>query len=303
MVGLLAAAIAQGEVGILQELAHTWELFKDSLLATLVLSTALAFLGVHVVLRRVVFVGLALSELAALGVAGAFFAERFPATAPDRALGFLREHVLMGALANFSGLAFLIPSERRLLSRETRIAVCFTAAGALALLLVAGSPHGMDELQILMTGDPLFVSHQNVQVMFATMIPATLVLLIFFRRFLLVAFDREMAQSLGVNVRAWDTAFYLLLGLAVAMSIHLAGMLFAVGYLVLPGAGALSVARRPWTIFAFAAGIGLLSSAAGFFVSYQMDWPLGATTVTAAFVAYLCMLVVRRLSVRIAAAE
>ena len=48
----------------------------------------------------------------------------------------------MGTFANLLGLAFLVPGERRYLSREARIAICFSAAGALAVLLVAGSPTG-----------------------------------------------------------------------------------------------------------------------------------------------------------------
>ncbi|HKE01349.1 MAG TPA: metal ABC transporter permease [Planctomycetota bacterium] len=284
------------EEGLLGSLATTLELFLDSFLATLVLATVLAFLGVHVVLRRVVFVGVALAEMASLGIAAAFFAERFAITAPGRPLAFARDHWVMGALMNLVGLAFLLRAERRYLSRESRIAICFTAAGALAVLLVAGSAHGMDEIQVLMTGDPLFVSHQDLNVLFAVMTPAVLLLVVFFRRFLLVAFDPELALTLGVRVRAWEALFYLLLGTAIAMSIHLAGMLFAIGFLVLPAAGALSIARRPWSIFGIAAAIGLGSATAGFLVSHERDWPLGPTTVAVAVLAFLVPQVWRRVS-------
>jgi ABC-type Mn2+/Zn2+ transport system permease subunit len=286
----------QGGEGLASSLASTLELFFDSFLATLVLATVLAFLGVHVVLRRMVFVGVALAEMASLGIAVAFFAERYAITAPGAPLAFLREHWVMGALMNLVGLAYLLRAERRYLSRESRIAICFTAAGALAVLLVAGSSHGMDEIQILMTGDPLFVSHQDLGVLFAVMAPAVLLLVAFFRRFLLVAFDPELALTLGVNVRVWEALFYLLLGTAIAMSIHLAGMLFAIGFLVLPAAGALSVARRPWSIFGVAAAIGLGSSTAGFLVSHEADLPLGPTAVAVAVLAFLVPQLARKAS-------
>jgi zinc transport system permease protein len=285
---MIATYLLQGSdnEGLVQSLLGTLDLFWDSFRATLILATVLAFLGVHVILRRVVFVGVALAEMASLGIAGAFFAERFPATEPGKPLAFLREHSLMGTFANLLGLAFLVPGERRYLSREARIAICFSAAGALAVLLVAGSPHGMDEIKILMTGDPLFVSHQDLTTLFYVMVPCVALLVIFFRRFLLVAFDREMALSLGLKVPLWELLFYLLLGIAIAMSIHLAGMLFALGFLVLPGAAALSVAKHPWSIFGIAAAIGLGSSASGFLVSHEMDWPLGPTTVLIAFLVF-----------------
>jgi ABC-type Mn2+/Zn2+ transport system permease subunit len=295
---LAAAAGAtqdSAEPGFFTSLGESLTLFQDSFLATLVLATALAFLGVHVILRRVVFVGVALAEMASLGIAGAFFAERFPITDAGRPLAFVREHWVMGSLLNLLGLGFLVPGEKRFLSRESRIAICFAVAGALAVLLVAGSPHGMDEIKILMTGDPLFVSHQDLNILFAAMLPAVLLLTVGFRRFLLVAFDREMALSLGLHVRFWELLFYLLLGMAIAMAIHLAGMLFALGFLVLPGAAALSFARHPWSIFGIAAAIGLGSSTFGFFASHILDWPLGPTTVTTAFAVFLLLQAARRL--------
>ncbi len=294
----LAAPVA--EEGFLRSIASTLDLFRDSFLATLVLATVLSFLGVHVILRRVVFVGIALAEMASLGIALSFFAERFEVTAPGRALSFVREHWTMGAVMNLLGLSFLIPAESRGLSREARIGICFAGAGALAVLLVAGSPHGMDEIRILMTGDPLFVSHQDVNVLFAVMGPAAVLLLAFFRRFLLVAFDREMALSLGIRAGLWEGFFFLLLGLSIAMAIHLAGMLFAIGFLVIPGAAALSFARQPWTIFATSAAIGLGSATSGFVASHSLDWPLGPTTVLFALVALAVLRTAGRLRERAA---
>lgn len=291
----LALHAQQSSSGYFAALLETLDLFGDAFIATLLLSTSLAFLGVHVILRRVVFVGVALAEMASLGIAAAFFAERFPWTEPGRPLAFLREHWLMGSTMDFLGLTFLVPGERRNLSREARIAICFAVAGALAVLLVSGSSHGMDEIRILMTGDPLFVSHQDMPVLFAVMLPAVLILALFFRRFLLVAFDREMALTLGIDVVKWDILFYLLLGVAIALAIHLAGVLFALGFMVLPGAAALSVARHPWSIFGASAGIGLSSAAAGFFASHDLDWPLGPTTVACAAVVFAGVRVFARL--------
>ena len=290
-----ALRIQQSTPGFFSSLLETLDLFSDAFVATLLLSTSLAFLGVHVILRRVVFVGVALAEMASLGIATAFFAERFPLTEPGRPLSILREHWFMGSFMDLMGLTFLVPGERRNLSREARIAICFAVAGALAVILVSGSSHGMDEIRILMTGDPLFVSHQDMQVLFLVMLPAILVLAVFFRRFLLVAFDREMALSLGIDVVKWDLLFYLLLGIAIALAIHLAGVLFALGFMVLPGAAALSIARHPWSIFGVSAAIGLGTSAVGFFASHELDWPLGPTTVTCAFAVFAAVRVYLRL--------
>ncbi|MBI3818818.1 MAG: metal ABC transporter permease [Planctomycetes bacterium] len=269
---------------------------SNSFYATLLLATVLAFLGVHVILRRVVFVGIALSEMSSLGIASSFYLERFEFTEPGRMFSFAREHLIMGTLLNFLGLVFLSPTESKRLSREARIGICFAAAGALAILLVALSPRGMDEIRALMAHDPLFISHQDLTVLFSTMIPALLGLVLFFRRFLLVAFDREMAISLGVHAKNWDMFFYLLLGLSIAMAIHFSGVLFAIGFLVLPSSAALSVGRRPWTIFLIASAIGLFSAVVGYVAGYHFDLPLGPTAVGIAFVIFILTQAGRRMS-------
>ena len=273
-----------------------FRLFGPSFLATVVVASALAFLSVHVILRRVVFVGVALSQLSSLGIALAFFLEGV--VGESALLGFTQAHWfhwVMGWLLELVGLAFLMRPERGHLSREARIGVTFAASGALAVLLVASSPHGMDELRSLMAPDPLFTSTDDLIVLFATMIPSVALVLLFFRRFLIVAFDREMAISLGVHAARWDVFFYLLLGVAIAMAIHLAGVLFAIGFLVLPGAAALCMAHRPWQIFGLASGVGFASSAVGTYFSHELDLPAGPSAVATVFAVFLAMRLWHRL--------
>jgi ABC-type Mn2+/Zn2+ transport system permease subunit len=204
----------------------------------------------------------------------------------------------MGGVFNLLGLLFFLPPETRRLSRETRIGIGFAAAGALAVLLVSQSSKGMDEIRVLMVGDPLFVTHRDVFVVLAVLVPSAFAVALFFRRFLLVAFDREMAVSLGIRARRWDVLFFLVLGLSVAIAIHDAGVLFTIGYLVLPGATALAFARRPWAVFGGAAATGLACSASGFVLGHALDLPLGPTTVALAFAVFLAARVSVRLRAR-----
>lgn len=278
----------------MNEFFDNFYLLKDSFYTTILVAAVLSFISIHVILRRIVFVGIALSEMSSLGIATSFFLERFAWTAPNTLFGFTREHLAMGTIFNLFGLAFLTPPESKRLSREARIGICIAAAGALAILLVSGSAHGMDEIRALMTHDPGLAGHQDWNVLVYTMTPTLAILILFFRRFLFVGYDREMALSVGVHARSWDNLFYLLLGLAVAMAIHLAGVLFAIGFLVLPGAAALTIARTPWLIFSIATVIGLLSSVAGFIIGFTANLPLGPTTVAVAFALFLILQIAAR---------
>jgi ABC-type Mn2+/Zn2+ transport system permease subunit len=270
-----------------QDFIDDFPVIRDPFLASIILAVVLSFLGVHVILRRVVFVGIALSEMSSLGIATSFFVEGFAWTGPGSALRFTRDHLTMGTIFNLVGLAFLTAGESKRLSREARIAICFAAAGALAILLVSGSDHAMDEIRAIMVHDPLFISHQDLKVVFITMLPSLGLLMIFFRRFLLVGYDREIAQSLGIRTRHWDSFFYLLLGLAIAMAIHLSGVLFAIGFLVLPGATALGLARSPWPIFCIAMAAGAVAAVIGFIAGHMGNLALGPTTVTTAFALFI----------------
>jgi len=271
----------------LEQFFDDFNVIRDPFFATIVLAAVLAFLGVHVILRRIVFVGIALSEMSSLGIAASFFLERFEWTKPGNLFAFTRDHLAMGTILNLAGLAFLTPGESRRLSREARIAICFAAAGAIAILLVSGSDHAMDEIRALMVHDPLFISHQDRAIVFYSMIPAFGLLILFFRRFLLVGYDRELALSLGIHARQWDTFFYLLLGVAIAMAIHLSGVLFAIGFLVLPGATALTIAQKPWAIFTIATIIGIVSAVAGFIIGHVENLALGPTTVAFTFLIFI----------------
>lgn len=268
----------------------TLELFRDAFLGSLLVALACAVLGVHVLGRRIVLVGVALPQVAAAGIGLSFLAELVAWTAPGTLLAWTRDHDAMAVLFELAGLGILLAGPgRRRLPAEVVTGVAYCLAGALSVLFVLGSAQGMDEVRHLVAGDILGIHRETLGGLVLVLGGVLLTHALLFRRFLFTSFDPEMAATLGIRTRLHDLLFFAGLALVVARSVHAAGTLFVFSYLLLPGATGLLVARRAGSVFAVAAGTALLGAAAGFLVACdpRLDWPVGPTATVAAFVLFL----------------
>jgi ABC-type Mn2+/Zn2+ transport system permease subunit len=101
----------------------------------------------------------------------------------------------------------------------------------------------------------------------------------FFKEFLFVSFDPDMAVALGVRGRFWNILLFLTVGVTISLAIRAAGALVVFDLLVLPAATALLLRRSLRLTFLFAVAAGLLSSFTGITLSYVADLPSGPTIV------------------------
>jgi ABC-type Mn2+/Zn2+ transport system permease subunit len=280
------------------DLLETVRLFGPAFAGSVLVALACAVVGVHVVGRRVLLVGVALPQVAAAGIGLSFLAALVPWTAPGTALAWTRDHDLVALLACVAGAAALMerPGAARG-RREVRTAATYALGGALSFLLVLGSAGGMEEVRNLVAGDVLGIHGPALGSLALHLAPVLLLHALLFRRFLFVSFDPEMAATLGVRTRLHDLLFHATLAVTVARSVHAAGTLFVFAYLVLPAAGAMRVARRAGAVFALAAAIAGTGAAAGFLVAAHpaVDGPVGPTATAAVLVLFLACLGVRRL--------
>ena len=219
-----------------------------------------AIFGIFVVLKRMVFIGVTLSEVAACGVAFALIHELPP---------------FMGAalfcLVVVAILAY--PYELSKLPRDTVLGTIFIFASGMAILLVAGSGFGLEKVKAILYGNLLFASTGDVATICAVMIPALLALLIFFRPILYSFLDRESALSLGINVWRYELLFFVFLGLTVAAASRIAGVMLVFCYLVVPAATALLLSRNMVPGILLACLFAILTTVLGIMTSYQADLP------------------------------
>jgi len=245
---------------------ETWQspMVQDALRVGIVLAIVAGYLGIYVVLKRIVFVGAALAQVSAAGVALAFLVGWNP--------------LLSATLFALAGSLFFAQSwsERRM-SREAVIGAVFLTFSALTVLLASKGAHGMEEVQHLLAGDILAVAPEEVWRIWILGVLVLVAFLLLRKEFLLVAFDAETAQALGYRTRWWEFAFYLMLGGLIGAVIHLVGLVLIFGYLVLPAMGALLLCRHVSSAAAVAIVNALLATVAGLLISVVFDLPTTAT--------------------------
>ena len=241
-------------------------------LASLILTGIHAYLGVHVVERGVIFVDLALAQIAALGATIAILVGMDPhgRGAYFLSLGF----TFLGA-----GIFALARTRRGHIPQEAFIGIAYAVASATAILAMSKATGETEHLKDMLVGNILAVSRAEV-IKTAVLYGVIGVFHYFFRRrFLLISTDPATAEASGLNIKFWDFLFYASFGFVVTSSVAIAGVLLVFCYLIVPSVGAMLFADKIGRRLAIGWTMGTLVSALGVYFSVLLDLPTGATIV------------------------
>jgi zinc/manganese transport system permease protein len=256
-------------------------------LMCLVLTGIHAYLGLHVIAREVIFVDIALAQIAALGATAAFLWGYDLDTWASYVFG------LVFTVAGATVFALTRSRERRV-SQEAVIGVVYAVSAAAAVLVADRTPHGAEHLRGMLVGSILAV--QGSEVVKVACLYAVIGLFHWLcrRPFLLISTDPKRAYEDGWRVRGWDFLFYASFGVVVTSSVRIAGVLLVFSYLIVPTLAANllggSVGRR----LAVAWGFGTFVSVVAMTASAILDLPTGATVVCAFGLILLVLAVVTR---------
>jgi zinc/manganese transport system permease protein len=258
-------------------------------LASLILTGIHAYLGVHVVERGVIFVDLALAQIAALGATIAILAGMDPHG--GGAYWISLAFTFMGALI-FS----FVRSATARIPLEAIIGITYAVASAAAILAMSKATGETEHLKDMLVGNILAVSKFEVTKTAILYGVIGLFHYIFRKKFLLISIDPDAARAQGINIRLWDFLFYASFGFVVTSSVAIAGVLLVFCYLIVPSVGAMLFADRIGSRLAIGWTMGTLVSALGIFLSVQMDLPTGAAIVCTFGGVLVLMAIVHRLT-------
>jgi len=241
-------------------------------MASLILTGIHAYLGVHVVERGVIFVDLALAQIAALGATIAILIGMDPhgTGAYWLSLAF----TFVGA-AIFS----FARTRRGHIPQEAFIGIAYAVASATAILVMSKATGETEHLKDMLVGNILAVSRHDVARTAILYGVIGVFHYIFRRRFLLISTDPEQAEAQGMSIRFWDFLFYASFGFVVTSSVAIAGVLLVFCYLIVPSVGAMLFADRVGRRLAIGWTMGTLVSALGVYFSVLLDLPTGAAIV------------------------
>ena len=239
------------------------------LLACLVLTGIHVYLGVHVIARKVIFVDLALAQIAALGtVVGVLLGYEAGKDSTQLYLYSL-------AFTIFGAFIFSVTRMRgEKVPHEAIIGIVYAVTFAATILVLAKSALGPQELDHIIKGELLWVQAHTV---IKTAIIYALVGIfhfIFRKQFMAISFETARAEENGLNVRFWDVLFYMSFGFVITSSVAIAGIFLVFSYLVIPAVGAMLLSEKLSTRLA----IGWIAGSVISFIGVKLSWNTGLPT-------------------------
>lgn len=265
---------------ILDFLGDPWtlEFMRRGLIAAVVVSAVAGVMGAFVILKGMAFIGDALPHASFGGIAAALV------LGTNLYLGGAIAAVLTAILIGFV-------SRRGLIKYDTAIGILFVGAFAAGILIVSRRTNYTPDLFSFVFGNVLGVSWNDV---WTTAVIAAVVLVLialFYKEMLFVAYDPSMAAASGLPVAAIQYGLLAMIGITTVIGLQTVGIVLVVALLVTPAATAQLLTRRLPPMMALGAVIGAMSSLVGLYVAYYADVSASAAIVLTAtgffFVAFL----------------
>jgi zinc/manganese transport system permease protein len=240
--------------------------------ACVVLVAVLGYLGLHVLLREVIFVDLALAQIVAMGAVIGFSFGYEHGTPQSFAIS-------LGAAVLGAAVFSLSRFREARVPQEAIIGISYVVASAATILVADRAPEGAEHIKELLAGTIIWVTWPTVFKVFRVCAAVGVVYFLLRRKFHLISEDPEAAFDKGWRVRLWDFLFYVLFGLVITVAVEIAGVLMVFAFLVAPAIIALATSGS-WPVrIGIAWCVGLSASALGLLSSYRWDLPSGPAIV------------------------
>ncbi len=237
--------------------------------ACMVLVAIHSYLGLHVIAREVIFVDLSLAQMAGLGSVVALLY----GVAPDSRTAFIFSLVFTCIGAALFALTRTRGKGR--VPHEAIIGIVYVAASAAAILVADKAPRGAEALHDVLEGSIIWITWPTILKKGAAYVGLGVLHFALRKQFLKISFHPDAAEGEGWHIRAWDFLFYVSFGVAVTMSVPVAGVLLVFTMLVVPAVVAFLFSRDIRKMVLISWGTGALASLLGLYISYVGNFPTG----------------------------
>lgn len=258
--------------------------------ACLILAGIHAYLGFHVIERQVIFVDLALAQIA---VVGASFALILGYSLESSEAYWLSLMFTMAGAAIFALTRF----QKQRIPQEAIIGITYAVSAALLVMVLSRSAEGDEQIKQALVGNILLVSMPEIIKIFIIYSVIGVFHFVFRDRFFMISKDSSQAFQKGLNVKFWDFLFYVSFGVVVTSSVKIAGVLLVFSFLIVPSVCAMLFSNRLRTRLVIGWMVGFLASVLGMAVSYYFDFPTGASVVCVFGIMLLGMGLVKKISI------
>ncbi len=238
-------------------------------IACLVITSIHAYLGIHIVEREVIFVDLALAQIAALGTLIGFVCgiEMHTSGTYIFSLGFTFVGAIIFALTRFKD---------KKVPQEAIIGIVYVVSAASAILVLNRAPAEAEHIKNMLVGNILFVKWTEIVKMTIIYGIVGLFHYIYRKNFLCISLNCKEEEKQNISVKWWDFLFYVSFGIVVTFSVEIAGVLMVFSYLIVPSVCAMLLSNKLKTRLILGWVFGIIVSIIGLYFSAIFDFPTGA---------------------------
>jgi zinc transport system permease protein len=259
-------------------------ILQNGIVASLLVALLSAFLGVYVILKRMVFISAALSQISSLGVAVAFLITGLLGHhAGEVRSGFLSGPGLTALLfaCCAAGLLARQMSEKKI-TRESILGIGYVLPTGLILLILDALRAEAHEIENILFGNTVFVPSGQLLVLALTAASVMLVHLLLYKEFIFISLDPETAQASGLRTGLLNQLLFLTIALTISVSIMSVGALPVFAFMVIPASAALLLTNHLKGAFLLSVGFGVSAALVGFYLSFLFSLPTGPTMLSTA---------------------
>ena len=268
----------------LADFINSYFLWRDPMIVGAVTGAVCGFLGVYVVLRRIVFVSAALTQISSFGVGLAFFLEAY-------SLGvfatLIDPFTLSIVFTSVAAVFFALNRDFSRVSTEGVIAFGFLLASGAVVIIGDKITKGAHDIANILFGSAVVVDQFDVLIIPTVAFAALIIHLLFFKDFIFISFDIETARLFKYPVRLLNMGLLLTIAIVVAVSTRALGALPVFALLALPALASLFLTENLKLVFLYSTIIGILSATLGYFFSFILSLPTGASMTVCATIFFI----------------
>ena len=238
-------------------------------LACLGMLAILGYIGIHVLKREIIFIDIALAQIAAVGAIAAHVIFHFHGNS-------VQSHALALGSTIVAAAFFAIVRRRVVqIPLEAVIGVSYAVSAAAALFLVGIAPGGHVHIQEMLAGSILWATWGDVLWSTGVFAAVGLCFYLFRKPFRSISESYDDAIARGYNTLAWDFLFYALVGVVITMAVRVAGVVVVFAFLIIPATLSASFATDWTRRLVVTWGAGAVSTALGLLFAERHDFSVG----------------------------
>ncbi|MFC1645834.1 metal ABC transporter permease [Candidatus Omnitrophota bacterium] len=249
---------------------HLIQISSQPFLVCLTMVVILGYMGIHVLQREVIFIDIALAQIAAVGAIVAHVAFRAHG---DSLLGY---SVAFGFTLIASVFYSFVRRRINQIPLEAVIGVSYAIAAAAALFLVGVAPGGHIHVQHMLAGSILWTTWKDILLCVFVFSAVGLCFYFFRQPFKEISSNYENAIKKGIKVVWWDFLFYALFGIVITLAVRIGGVVVIFAFLIIP-ATISALFSSNWgrrLIISWAIGIG--ATVVGLLFADRFDFSIGS---------------------------